>query len=62
MLDLLYHCARDPLSIIYLAQCLTYSAAALAARYGQHSLSQIYASSALIHALLAIVHQIPAAP
>jgi len=59
MFDLLYHSARDPLSILYLAQCLTYTAAALAARYGQHSLSQIYASSALIHALLAVVHQLP---
>lgn len=58
MFSILSHCARDPFIPLYAAQCCCYATAAVAVRFGHHSLWITYAASALIHAGLAITHHI----
>jgi hypothetical protein len=58
MWNLVHHCVRDPLTMLYIAQCITYCAAALAVRFGHRMLWLTYVTSAAVHAGFAVVHQV----
>jgi hypothetical protein len=58
MLSTFLHLAGNPLTMLYLVQALTYGGATLAVRYSHRWLWAAYATSALIHMALALVHAI----